>query len=108
MKTVNAYQVNIHIAGDLQAIRATCRKFCYEKGLCVSVTPTEYIYTGGAETGAIVGLINYPRFPELPEVIHECAGQLADQLMVDCCQRSCTVVAPDETHYLQNLKLKPE
>ncbi len=31
--------------------------------LCVSITPTTYVYTKGREEGAIIGLINFPKFP---------------------------------------------
>lgn len=33
------------------------------RGLCVTVTPTTYAFTGGTCEGVIVGLINYGRFP---------------------------------------------
>lgn len=53
--------VSIFIAGDFDEARDLCRAFCDEEGLCVTVTPTTYVYTGGEEDGVIVGLINYPR-----------------------------------------------
>lgn len=64
-------------------------------GLCVTVTPTTFIFTGGEESGAAVGLINYPRFSSEnseKSVIEDHAIALAALLMTRCCQRSCTVV----------------
>lgn len=95
-----SFPVSIFIAGDLDAARATCRRFCMTVRLCVTVTPTEYIYTGGAESGVIVGLINYPRFPAEPSVIFEKARALALHLMDDLCQRSASLQTPSETVWL--------
>ena len=110
MKAMNyctTYQATIYIAGDLQTIRSTCRKFC-EIGFCVTVTPTEYIYTGGAETGAIVGIINYARFPKEHEEIRIRAHELANDLMTACSQKSCSLVFPEDTAMLNNPKLPPK
>lgn len=101
MKTTNTHEVKIYIAGDLNTIEATCRNFCLS-GLCVTVTPTNYIFTGGSETGACIGLINYARFPRLAPEITSLALDLARLLLEKCCQRSCSIVTPDETHYLEN------
>lgn len=90
------YTASIYIAGDLDTARATCRDFCMS-GLCVTVKPLEFIYTGGAETGVRIGLINYPRFPAEPEAIFTKAEALADRLMSDLCQHSYSIVATDKT-----------
>lgn len=95
------YKVKIYIAGDLDQIRKTCRVYCL-KSQCVTITPTEFVYTGGMETGAEIGLMNYARFPLPPAEIDAHAMSLAKQLMTDCVQRSCSVVTPIESHYLQN------
>jgi hypothetical protein len=95
------YTATIYIAGDLAKIKDVCRAFCL-RGLCVTVTPTDFIFTGGSETGAIVGLINYPRFPSTLEEIKKKALLLAKELMSSCFQRSCAVLCTDETIYLQN------
>lgn len=99
--TCASYKVVIWIAGDIYQIEAVCRKYCLT-GLCVTVTPTTFIYTGGAESGAAVGLINYARFPSDPESINGHAQSLARLLMSDCCQRSCSVTTPTESYLLLN------
>ena len=66
-------------------------------GLCVSVTPTEFIYSNGSEPGFIVGLINYPRFPDHVPSIRGKALHIAEELRVLMQQLKVTVVFPDET-----------
>jgi hypothetical protein len=97
MRTVSTtYTAAIYIAGDLNGARAACRDFCMT-GLCVTIEPVEFIYTGGSETGVRVGLINYPRFPAEPDAIWAKAEALADRLMNDLCQHSYSIVATDKT-----------
>jgi hypothetical protein len=95
-ETLPTYTAAIYIAGDLDTARATCRHFCMS-GLCVTLESVEFIYTGGAETGVRVGLINYPRFPAEPADIFAKAEALADRLMNDLCQHSYSIVATDKT-----------
>lgn len=101
MKTTNTREIKIYIAGDLATIEHNCRRFCIV-GLCVTVTPTRFIFTGGAEDGACIGLINYARFPTEKDSLDLKALVLAETLLKECCQRSCSIVTPEETHYLEN------
>lgn len=64
MKSCPTITARIFLAGDMAEIRRICREYCDTFGLCVTVTPTCYIYTGGSEEGAEVALRNYPRFPK--------------------------------------------
>lgn len=92
--------VNIFIAGDIDVIKQACRKYTYAKGLCVTVTPTTYIYTGGQEEGVKVGLINYPKFPSShTDTVESKATDLAMYLMEQACQKSCTVQCEDMTYH---------
>ncbi len=69
-------------------------------GLCVTVEPIEFIYTGGAEAGVRVGLINYPRFPaEVAEIMAK-AEALALLLIERLFQHSASVVGPELTVWL--------
>lgn len=93
-----SYTATIFIAGDYNIARDTCRKFCYEQGLCVTIEPTTYIYTGGEEAGVRIGLINYPRFPAKDvNDIYLQAHRLACKLLIDLCQHSFSVQTPDKT-----------
>jgi hypothetical protein len=93
---VSTFWAKIFIAGPIDKIEQSCREYCLE-GMCVTVTPTKYIYTMGEETGAEIGLINYPRFPNDPADITRKARELASKIMEDCHQGSYTVMTPDET-----------
>jgi hypothetical protein len=92
-----SYPVSIFMAGDCEAARAVCREHCDQVGLCVTVTPTTYVYTGGEEAGFIVGLINYPRFPSASKDIWYRAEALAFHLRAQLGQESFTLQAPDKT-----------
>lgn len=93
---VPSYSVDIFIGGDRPAAVQACREYCM-KGLCVSVTEADFVYTGGLESGVRVGLINYPRFPKPPEEIEDEAFGLARFLIERLFQQSCTVVTPKRT-----------
>jgi hypothetical protein len=68
-----------------------------EAGMCVTVTRTLFVYKGGSEPGAIVELINYPRFPLGPTAIRRLALSLAKRLKSSLRQIRVSVVFPDET-----------
>lgn len=61
------------------------------------MTPTEFIYTAGLESGVAVGLVNYPRFPKSQDALLARALAVADFLMTDLYQWSALVVTPTET-----------
>jgi hypothetical protein len=94
---VPSYPVSIFIGGCAADIEDQCRTYCDEVGLCVTCTPTTFVYTGGEEDGYIVGLINYPRFPSEPAAIWAHAEVLAERLKTDADQQSYTIQAPDRT-----------
>jgi hypothetical protein len=91
--------VNIFIAGSLADALCVCGDYCDEIGLCVTVTSTTYVYTGGAEEGVIIGLINYPRFPATPKQIEEKAIELGWWLLEGLGQESFSVQTPETTHW---------
>lgn len=93
------FGATIYIAGDEQTAKHICRQYCFEVGLCVTIEPTTFIYTGGEEAGVRVGLINYPRFPTTPDAIFETACALGDKLMHGLCQHSYSVVGPNKTRW---------
>lgn len=93
-----AYWAEIAIAGDYDDARRICRAHC-EAGLCVTVTRTTFIYTGGEQVGVLVRLINYPRFPSAPEDLFASALLLAEELRAGLYQDSFTVMTPDMSHW---------
>jgi hypothetical protein len=63
---VPTYAVRLYIAGDVETAKRWLRHECWREGLCVTIEPTTFIYTGGEEDGFVVGFVNYPRFPTDP------------------------------------------
>ena len=100
VKTVKSYQVTVFIGGDLELAKAACQKFCDERGECVTVETTDYIYTNGSTEGVRVGFINYARFPRTRRVIFDQAVELARWLLIALDQESVSVVASDKTLWL--------
>lgn len=96
MIEVPTYTATIFIAGDYATAKQVCRAYC-TVGLCVTVEAVEYVYTGGCEAGARIGLINYPRFPGDPATIFDHALTLARMLREELAQHSFSIVATDKT-----------
>lgn len=99
--TTKTFWANIYIAGNLNLIENTIRKTCLEDGIvCVTVTPTNFIYTGGEESGVVIGLINYGRFPRPDETLKEIALKLGHLVMEAAFQTSFSIMFPDETIFV--------
>ena len=92
--TADIYWAKIYIAGDYWKALDACRRHCSEVGLCVTVTQTEYVYSFGAQSGVIVGLINYPRYPETAWILEEIAEELGEKLLKELSQSSFTIMSP--------------
>lgn len=101
-EVTHSWPVSIFIAGDHARALEVCREHCDEVGLCVTVAPTTYIYTGGQEAGVVVGLINYPRFPDEPARIEAKAIELGMILREALGQQSFSVQTPSETIYVSH------
>lgn len=99
-ETQPTHTVRIYSSGPLHLIEDACRAFCLKTGLCVTVDPTKFIYTGGEEQGAVVGLVNYPRFPKAPHEVNQTAEALAREILEACHQHSVLIVRPDVTTWI--------
>jgi hypothetical protein len=97
------YGEQIHSIGEVWCV---CQEFVNKVGFCVTVTPTQFLYMNGMEPGAIVGTINYPRFPSSRKNLKTKTLQLATNLMLEFKQCRVSVVFPDETIMLENIKLE--
>lgn len=97
METAPSLPVSIFIAGDYARVIEACRAYCDQKSWCVTVTPTVYTYKGGTESGVIVGLINYPRFPANAYELESVAKELAAYLRVELGQQSYSIQMPHKT-----------
>lgn len=99
IKKTDSYPISIYIAGDYQLAKIVCREYCDNVGFCVTVTPTEYVYSNGQESGVIIGLINYPRFPSDPITLMLHAREIGDLLLDRLRQQSYTIETPETTHW---------
>lgn len=96
------------LRANRQYVEDICQSYCNEVGLCVTITDTKFIYKNGNEPGVIVGLINYPRFPEEYGVkfedtkIRKQSKIIAEKLMVRLKQNRVSIMYPDETVMLEN------
>ena len=68
------YTNKIHSINELKDF---LQKYVDKKSYCVTITPTNFIYKDGREKGAIIGLINYPRFPSNKKEIKRKAEEIA-------------------------------
>lgn len=94
----------IWMAGNYANAEEICRQFC-ERGMCVSISPANYIYTGGEESGFVVTLINYARFPKSLLDLKDVAFELAMLLMEGLHQQSFSIEGPEKTLFFS---IRPE
>jgi len=83
----------IHIASEYDLAKKCLMDFC-DSGFCVSLSRCDYIYKYGVESGIVVGLIDYPRFPKTQEEISSIARDIAQKLCVNTNQGIYTVELP--------------
>jgi hypothetical protein len=70
-------------------------------GLCITVTPTTFIYKDKREVGAIIGFINYPRFPTTKEELEKTAERIARLCKEEYKQKRVSVEYQDRTITLE-------
>ena len=102
IKESSSYPISIFMAGDISAATDYVRQYCDENGLCVTVKPASYVYTNGQESGFVIGLINYPRFPVPPEELWMAAESIAAYLRERLYQDSYSIQAPDKTVWVSH------
>lgn len=101
MRQCQTFRITLHVAGDLAVIRQACREFTTQQGtLCVTVKPETFVYPHGAEQGAEIGLLIYPRFPDKSrEELWRQAVALLMLLIERGCQRSGLACGDDVTKW---------
>ena len=98
-KTAPTFAVRIFLSGPIEVAKQVLREECMQ-GLCVTIDPTHYVYTGGEEAGYVIGLLNYPRFPTTIEDLTEKALTICRILIERTFQRSGLVVGPVESTWV--------
>lgn len=99
-RTVPTATARLYLSGPIEVAKQIIRADCLRQGLCVTVEPTTFIYTGGEEAGYVVGLVNYPRFPSDQDAITERARDLMHKLLDGTHQHSALMVTPDATEWV--------
>jgi hypothetical protein len=99
-KTEPTFWTRIYMSGAIEIAEQIIRKDCLEHGLCVTIMPNKYIYTGGEELGFVIELINYPRFPASSNSIKQRAISLAKLLLEGTYQHSVLIMTPIETLWI--------
>lgn len=102
MVTANCdtFQVRLYLSGPIEVAKQIIRQECLREGLCVTIEPTTFIYTGGEETGYVVGLINYPRFSSDSTTLILRARKLLHLLLEGTFQHSGLLMTRDETEWV--------
>lgn len=100
VKTEPSYWVRIYLSGPIEIAKQVIREECLRKGLCVTIEPTTFIYTGGEEAGYVVGLLNYPRFPSPAVELDERAADLMQKLLVATHQHSALMTTPNNSTWI--------
>jgi hypothetical protein len=98
--TVKEYSVSIYISGQQQEALRVLREECLREGLCVTVEPLLFIYTGGEEAGVRVRLTNYPRFPVENRQLWSRAESIAMLLLEKTFQHSVLLQDGDTTKWI--------
>jgi hypothetical protein len=110
MKTVPTFIANIALGAKegydgkshtKEEILDKCQKFCNEVSLAVTIAETLFVYKNGNESGFIIGLINYPRFPSTPEEITSRAIELAYILKDHFNQYRVSIICSDNTYMIE-------
>lgn len=95
--TCETYWAKLYLSGPIEVAKQAIRAECLREGLCVTIEPTTFIYTGGEEVGYVVGLINYPRFPATAEEIEARALYILHLLLDATHQHSALMMTPAKT-----------
>jgi hypothetical protein len=99
-KNVRTYWVKIYMSGSIEEAKQIIRQDCLREGLCVTIEPTLFIYKGGEEIGFVIGLINYPRFPQDKSDIWQRAVELAIKLLEGTYQESVLIMSDHDTQWI--------
>lgn len=87
----DSISVRIYIAGDYNLAKQVCNRYCFNNPFCINISKRDYVYWCGEESGVMVEIINYPRFPKTILQLYEHAIALGRKLADELCQRSYTI-----------------
>ena len=99
-KSAPTYFVRLYLSGPIEVAKQVLRAECMREGLCVTVEPTTFVYTGGEEAGYVVGLLNYPRFPVEPAQLEARGRALLWALLDATHQHSALLCTPSTSEWV--------
>lgn len=99
-RTLPTATARLYLSGPIEVAKQIIRAECLREGLCVTVEPTTFIYTGGEEAGYVVGLLDYPRFPCGQKKLTARATDLMHKLLEGTHQHSALMVTPQVTEWI--------
>jgi hypothetical protein len=105
--SASSYAIRIYLSGPIDVAKQIIRADCLREGLCVTIEPTTFIYTGGEEAGYVVGLLNYPRFPSTIDALTARARDLMHKLLEGTHQHSALMVTPTLTEWITTRRHDP-
>ena len=85
----------------IDEVKDFMQNYVNQTSFCVTITPTTFIYKGGIEEGAIIGLINYPRFPSNKKEIEKKAEEIASLCKKEYAQKRVSIEYQDRTIMLE-------
>jgi hypothetical protein len=115
MKTAKTFTAQIYVGlregysdsvATLQDVHSIIQRYTDETGFCVSVTETHFIYKNGSEPGAIIGVINYPRFESDEATLRAKALEIAEILKLELKQFRVSIVFGRDTVMLDDLGIR--
>lgn len=92
-----ATQKGVDTTGEtvsLAEVHRATHEYCAPRKICVTITPTSYIYSEAQQPGVAVRLVAYPKRPRTLEEIEMQACGLAEWLRVACSQLGVMVETP--------------
>lgn len=110
MKIVDTFYAKIYVGmreeyvgktHNIKEVYKLCQEYCNNVGLCVTVTPTKFIYKNGNEDGVVIGLINYPRFPAHSEEIENTAIDIAQKFLKAFNQLKISIETAEKTFMIE-------
>jgi len=86
---------------NITEVENIIQQYCDHVGLCVTITPTKFIYKDGFEDGCFICLIQYPRFPTKEDYIKDTAINIAKIFLKKFKQLRISIICSDKTYMIE-------
>jgi hypothetical protein len=93
------------LGGQRLTALSVCYNYCQRAKMGLMVFDTSFMHPGGQESGMVISIANYPRYPTKNSTVLQHALALAEELMRVLDQERLTVVeVPGETFLVERHK----